>query len=227
MDRNEIIKVAESQLLEKEIPQGSNKQKFGQWYGMNGYAWCAMFVSWVYDKAGSPFSTPNAPNGFHGCAAGYNYWKSQRKITLDPKPADIVLFDWNKDGHSDHTGIFKGWLDEKKQYFYAIEGNTAVGDDSNGGQVMIRKRHISMVRAFVNILDEDVFTPSVLKKGDVGGAVKELQKLLQKYGHTLIVDGEFGVVTEICVKTFQSQKGLEPDGIVGKNTMAALKANAV
>lgn len=30
----------------KEIPAGSNRTKYGEWFGMNGEAWCAIFVCW-------------------------------------------------------------------------------------------------------------------------------------------------------------------------------------
>lgn len=218
--RNEIIQVAESQVGIKEIPPGSNKQKFGEWYGMNGYAWCAMFVSWVYEKAGFPFSTPKAPNGFHQCAAGYNYWRSQRKLTTDPRPGDIVLFDWNKDKWADHTGIFKGWLDEKHQYFYAIEGNTGIGNDSNGGEVMIRKRHVSMVLAFANIINEDHITEKQLYRGCVGDPVRKLQKFLNDNGAKLNIDGDFGGLTQAALINYQKSKGIPQTGRVDSITAA-------
>lgn len=64
-----------------------------------------------------------------------------------------------------------------------------------------------------------------LKKGCKGGDVKALQILLigngyscGKYG----ADGDFGSGTLAAVQTFQSAKGLDADGIAGKNTMRAL-----
>ena len=59
--------------------------------------------------------------------------------TLEPVEGDIVFFDWNGDGRYDHTGIFVMWL-EKGKTFHSVEGNTAIGNDSNGGGVMLRKR---------------------------------------------------------------------------------------
>jgi hypothetical protein len=35
--------------------------------------------------------------------------------------------------------------------FWTVEGNTAAGNDSNGGTVMIRKRNKSLVAAFVKV----------------------------------------------------------------------------
>lgn len=65
-----------------------------------------------------------------------------------------------------------------------------------------------------------------LKKGDKGADVKELQKLLlawnskclPKYG----ADSDFGDETETAVKAFQKANNLTVDGIVGKQTYAAL-----
>jgi len=50
MIREEIIKTAAAESGYKESPAGSNTTKFGEWYGMDHHAWCAMFVSWVYSK---------------------------------------------------------------------------------------------------------------------------------------------------------------------------------
>ena len=57
----------------------------------------------------------------------------------------------------------------------------------------------------------------LLKKGNSGESVKQLQKALNLYP-----DGIFGDVTEEAVKTFQKSKGLKQDGIVGDNTWEAL-----
>ena len=65
-----------------------------------------------------------------------------RCTVKDPQPGDIVFFDWNKDGRYDHTGIFESFI-EGYAYFNCIEGNTAVGNDSNGGNVMRRIRSVS------------------------------------------------------------------------------------
>jgi hypothetical protein len=36
--------------------------------------------------------------------------------------------------------------------FLALEGNTGVGADSDGGEVMVRQRHIKDVIAFVRVV---------------------------------------------------------------------------
>lgn len=74
--------------------------------------------------------------------------------------------------------------------------------------------------------------PDVVKFGDKGNAVKEIQNLLIGAGYNLGdygvnkngVDGDFGKKTLEAVKSFQNAFGLTVDGIVGEKTLTALKA---
>ena len=134
-----IIEVAKQELGYKESPANSNLTKFGKWFGFDGVAWCAMFVSWCYDKAGYPLGNIGFSKGFAGCQTGYVHWLKTKEITTTPKPGDIVLFDWNGDLRFDHTGIFIRDLGDKI-HFESIEGNTSATNQSNGGEVQIRKR---------------------------------------------------------------------------------------
>ncbi len=52
---HKIISVAENEIGYEEKPPNSNKTKYGKWFGLDGQPWCAMFVSWCYDKAGYPY----------------------------------------------------------------------------------------------------------------------------------------------------------------------------
>lgn len=64
----------------------------------------------------------------------------------------------------------------------------------------------------------------ILKKGDSGKRVREVQQLLNENGywdfHT--ITDFFGNVTKESVKNFQKKNGLTVDGIVGPNTWKAL-----
>jgi hypothetical protein len=62
----------------------------------------------------------------------------------------------------------------------------------------------------------------VFKEGCKGNGPREIQVGLNKPGYSLIVDGEFGPLTEEAVIKFQTAQGLEADGIVGKDTWAVL-----
>jgi len=68
-------------------------------------------------------------------------------------------------------------------------------------------------------------TKPVLREGDQGAAVRELQMLLKAHlpnRHELTIDGDFGRKTQQAVTTFQRQAHLQADGIVGTNTWRAL-----
>lgn len=60
------------------------------------------------------------------------------------------------------------------------------------------------------------------KRGSRGEIVRQIQKALAGAGLRVIVDGNFGSITEEAVKEFQKKKGLTPDGIVGPATLALL-----
>lgn len=55
-----------------------------------------------------------------------------------------------------------------------------------------------------------------------GAEVMELQKLLNNFGNTLIIDGKFGPKTNTAVIKFQIANGLKGDGVIGAKTRAAL-----
>ena len=58
----------------------------------------------------------------------------------------------------------------------------------------------------------------MLKRGMNNMNVKTLQQLLNKHGYKLIVDGDFGAITEGVVRDFQRTRGLVADGVVGAKT---------
>ena len=60
------------------------------------------------------------------------------------------------------------------------------------------------------------------KRGSRGEMVRQIQKALAGSGLRVIVDGNFGPITEEAVKEFQIKKGLKADGIVGPATLALL-----
>jgi hypothetical protein len=63
-----------------------------------------------------------------------------------------------------------------------------------------------------------------LKPGDTGSEVTLLQQDLNKLGYSVgKADGDYGPTTEQQVKAFQTAKGLTADGIVGADTLSAMK----
>lgn len=65
----------------------------------------------------------------------------------------------------------------------------------------------------------------LIKYGDKGSRVAEVQKYLSFLGYDLIIDGSFGDKTLRSVKAFQKKVGLDADGVVGPKTLEALKAS--
>lgn len=148
--RDKIIEIAKSQIGYKEEPANSNKTKYGKWFNLDGVMWCAIFVSWVFNEARIPLPQIGFKHGYAGCQTGFAYWVKQKMITITPQPGDIVLFDWNGDKRYDHTGIFE--KDNGDGFtFTAIEGNTAIGNNSNGGEVMRRTKRKYDQAVFVDI----------------------------------------------------------------------------
>jgi hypothetical protein len=147
---SKVVEIAKKEIGQGEVPLNSNKTKYGKWFGFDGVAWCGMFVSWCYDQAGTPLGNIGFKKGFAGCQTAVAHYRKTNRITTNPVAGNIVFFDWNKDGRHDHTGIFVRWIELNKT-FESIEGNTAVGNDSNGGNVMLR------TRKNINVLFVDPF----------------------------------------------------------------------
>jgi hypothetical protein len=136
-----IILVAEKEIGYTENPPGTNKTKYGKWFGFDGVAWCGMFVSWCYYHAGFSLGNIGFSKGFAGCGTAYDHFRKTGQLTLTPVAGDIVLLDWNGDGRYDHTCIFVKKISDTT--FESIEGNTSVTNQSNGGQVQRRSRPYS------------------------------------------------------------------------------------
>ena len=229
MTRNKVLQTANAELGISEHPPGSNKSKYGQWYGsgLNGQKWCAMFVSWVFDQAGIPLGNIQTKNGIHHCQSAHNYYKSKGRLTANPQEGDIVIYDWSGDGHADHIGIFKTWADTNKTILEAYEGNTSQGNDSDGGKVMLRKRSRNLVKSFIDpgVYTDGNVTPveTVLTIGSRGSEVTIMQNYLYELGYAVEVDGWFGQQTEGFIKDFQQKNRMTASGKADPVTKGALQ----
>jgi N-acetylmuramoyl-L-alanine amidase len=65
-------------------------------------------------------------------------------------------------------------------------------------------------------------TAPLLRRGDRGAAVRDLQERLTAAGVTLTVDAAYGPSTEAAIRSFQSARGLRVDGVCGPETWGAL-----
>lgn len=135
-----------------EEPAGSNRTRFGVWFGLDGVPWCNIFVSYCF-AVGAGYTLAA---GFHGAGCsrrGCAYvptteaWLRTSGMWIGrvaPSPGDLAIYNWDG-GPPDHIGIVES---AGASGFTAIEGNTAVGDDCNGGEVMRRERTLADVDGF-------------------------------------------------------------------------------
>jgi cell wall-associated NlpC family hydrolase/peptidoglycan hydrolase-like protein with peptidoglycan-binding domain len=65
-------------------------------------------------------------------------------------------------------------------------------------------------------------TYSTIRSGSSGSTVKLAQQKLRAAGYNIAADGSFGKNTKAAVIKFQKSKGLYADGVIGKDTWAAL-----
>jgi hypothetical protein len=122
---NKMLQVARTQLGYHERDEFNSK--FSDWFGVKG-PWCAMFVSWVFWKAGKPLPKMQQGlnhSGFAGVNAGYQYFRDHRQLHPTPQVGDVVLFKgptWEQD----HTGIVTAVYRKNGMLMYdTIEGNTS------------------------------------------------------------------------------------------------------
>lgn len=123
-----ILSVASAEVGTKA--DASNRQKYGEWFGWNGVAWCAQFVSWCANQAG--FGEDVLPKTA-AVATLRNFFQTHNQITQTPVPGDIFMVMPDQ-----HTGLVEDVLPSG---FVALEGNTGNQDVarttySNSGNIM-------------------------------------------------------------------------------------------
>jgi hypothetical protein len=174
------IPIAKRELGVKERPPGSNDGPRVRTY-LQGHApepWCADFGTWVLKQVGFPQPTWNwsyCPSWAQAAArgdAGMRTLKYGEAI----QPGDVALYDWQGDGIMDHWGLVESV--SSANAFRAIEGNTSVGNDSNGGEVMLRTRFRSDVGVFVRLPQRPAPTLAERIRG-AGYGVKSVQVILR------------------------------------------------
>lgn len=112
-------------IVEVALTQLGNQggQPYWSWYGFNSRVeWCACFVSWCADQCG--YIESGLVPKFAGCVDGANWFKSNgqwQDRTYEPKTGDIIFFDWEGDGTTDHVGIVEKC---ENGTVYTVEGNS-------------------------------------------------------------------------------------------------------
>lgn len=109
-------------------------QPYWSWYGFDSREeWCACFVSWCANQCG--YIESGILPKFSLCSDGVNWFKSNgqwQDKNYKPKAGDIIFYDWNGDGTTDHVGIVEK---AENGMVYTVEGNTSDAAHPNGDVV--------------------------------------------------------------------------------------------
>ena len=112
-------------IVEVALTQLGNEggQPYWSWYGFEGRVeWCACFVSWCADQCG--YIESGIIQKFAGCVDGSNWFKGNgqwQDRNYEPQAGDIIFFDWEGDGETDHVGIVEKC---ENGVVYTVEGNS-------------------------------------------------------------------------------------------------------
>lgn len=107
-------------------------------------------------------------------------WAIKNKLTVkwgSAKRGDLVLFDFNGNGTSDHVGFV---TKVTSSYIETIEGNTGSGSNTNGDGVYRRRRTKGQVNYFVRTKCPDI--ESVIRRAESELGYKEGRNNSNKYG---------------------------------------------
>lgn len=136
-----IIEVAKAEVGTTETE--TNITKYGAWYGWNGVAWCAIFVSWCANEANINTSVIKKTAS---CDEMMNDFITQNKFyysqnfggSYTPQPGDI-LFVGTEINDSTHVGIVEKvennrvWIydgnysDKVSYHYYALTASNVIG----------------------------------------------------------------------------------------------------
>ena len=219
-----------------EIIRAYNEIPNARGPALASYPWCAIFVSAVFWKA-----IKESRFAEMACDAMIAKFQNLGLYSVSGKPdvGDVIFYDWDGNGTSDHVGIVTEVADGA---YIVIEGNKS---DAVGYRTIYPSYPYIKGFGFASRLDEEKPTESApsstvgqqmadhiianrrwptLKLYSKGEWVTVLQAMLNAENKAgLEVDGDFGVFTYAAVNKFQTAHGLERDGIVGPLTWGELR----
>lgn len=187
--------------------------------------WCATFASAVAIMCGATDIIPKECSCYYMIQHFKSLGSWMENDSYVPAPGDYIFYDWDDNGIGENTGgpEHVGIVEKVSNgSITVIEGNRK---QSVGRRIMavngryIRGYGVPKYAAAVQIITIEL---PVLKKGSKLSEVKTLQRLLNAFGATLIVDGSFGPATDAALRNFQKNRGLEVDGSCGPATWNAL-----
>lgn len=100
-------------------------QPFWSYYGFTSrVAWCACFTHWAYHSGGWGDDYGISANNAY-CVTLANHFRSRGVFVsgnyMDLAIGDVIFFDWECDGKTDHVGLVIG---RDEDYVYTVEGNS-------------------------------------------------------------------------------------------------------
>ena len=219
-----------------EIIRAYNEIPNARGPALASYPWCAIYVSAVYWKA-----VGESRFAEMACDAMIQKFQELGLYSASgyPEVGDVIFYDWDSNGTSDHVGIITEVADNG---YTVIEGNKS--DAVGYRRIAISYPYIKGYGFATRLKGEETVQPTptetvgqqmadkivenrywpMLKLYSRGEWVKVLQAILNaKNNAKLDVDGDFGVLTYSSVSKFQTANSLERDGIVGPKTWEVLK----
>ncbi len=188
----QVLDIARKYFNVTEMPPSSNNVIFNtEYYGKavqgKAYPWCAVFLWYIFKEAGA------SALFYGGQKCAYtptlaNYYKQQKRFYATPKVGDIVFYQFSGSNRINHVGIVTEVLGPNK--IKTIEGNTSIGNDSNGGAVLERTRSTTYVKGFGRPLYNTEVENPATKVYTQKDFIKDVQKVLK-----VKVDGIAGKIT--------------------------------
>ena len=167
---------------------------------------CRGFTAWLLRQVGLDLTGQGATSQYNTKAN----WMRRGEINVMP---DCVCCVFRRKGSSmEHTGMHVG-------------GGVVI--DCSTGVSSVGMRGWTHYGIPVGLYSEEEIpmetVKPTLRKGDRGDEVKALQERLNSLGYDCgEADGVFGTRTKNAVVRFQTDHQLDPDGVVGRKTWAAL-----
>ena len=199
----------------------------------NGYAWCDVFVDWVFFKAygakeGQRIQCQAGPYGA-GCGFSMQYYQQQKRFDSKPKVGDQIFFRYSGSSGADHTGIVVEVTsskvttvegnsgDQVKKNTYSRSYSCIIGyghplyDETDGTTAAPAPAPALAPAAEKKKTEatEKVVTVSLkqLSQGSSGAQVKTVQRIIYVRGinSQISIDGDFGPVTKAGVIALQKK----------------------
>ncbi len=144
----QIVNKARSYVGVTEAPENDvifNTAYYGHAVNGKQYAWCCVFVWYVFKEAGaSQLFFDGAKTAY--CPTAMNKFKANNALYNEPEVGDVVFYNFNGKKTASHIGIVSQVLGNGK--IKAIEGNTSSSNQTNGGQVEEKVRDLKYCIGF-------------------------------------------------------------------------------